>query len=549
MSKSMLNTGSLAVEDRADKRAGKYGLDNIGLINLNRVYWNLSIEALSEEIVSRSEGRQSKAGSIIIDNGDCRHLSINDKFIVRQAATENKIWWGEYNRPFSETAFNALYFRILAFLQKRDLFVQDCYAGSNPEQRFPIRIITEFASHSLFARNMFFQPESPDELSGFVPEFTIIDIPSFEATPHIDGTLSSSFMLHDFDKKLCLIGHSRSYAEIKNSVDAIMNFRLPQQNVLTLRSLVNTGEQGDSALFIGSESSGLTALTNYNNRNLIGESAHGWSDEGIFSLNAGCHTDLKSLSYDKTPLLLSNIDRSGTIFENVDPETDLETGRMSDNARAACPIQYISNQPSGSYALHPKNIFIVTCDAAGVLPPIARLTPEQAIYYFLSGYESKIDGADTETEKEPEAIFNPCFNAPLIINAPYILAKMLHDKIVRYKTHCWMINSGWSGGSFATGKRLDVSYCQEAISRALDGTLEKSQFHTDPVFGFEIPTKCGTIPEEILLPEKSSENTDDYQIRRKQLAMLFIGNFKIFSAAMPDEIIKAGPAISDQTPN
>ena len=339
MSKPMQKTVASPAQNQADKTRSVYGLENIGLINLNRVYWNLSTEALTEEIVLRSQGRQSKTGSIIIDSGDCRRLSINDKFIVREASTENKIWWGEYNRPFSEAAFNALYYRIQAFLQKRDLFVQDCYTGADPKYRLPIRIITEYASHSLFARNMFFQPESPEELRGFVPEFTIIDIPSFETTPHIDGTLSSSFILHDFNKKLCLIGNSSDCREIKNSVNAIMNFLLPQQNVLTLHSSANAGKNGGTALFIGSDLSGKTALAIDNNQNLIGDAAHGWTDDGIFSLNAGCYTDLKSIAYDNAHPVLSNINRSGTIFENIDPETDLGTGRIPGNARAAYSIQ------------------------------------------------------------------------------------------------------------------------------------------------------------------------------------------------------------------
>lgn len=533
-------------QDIAEAVKADYGLKNHGFTHLNQVYWNLPTEALYEEVVFRKEGFISFNGPVVVDTGKKTARSANDKFIVKEASTDDEIWWGEYNRPFGEAKFNAVWQRLLGYLQGRDLFVQDCYGGADPNYRLPVRIITELAWHSIFANDMLIKPKSHDEMRKFIPEFTIVSIPSFKASPEIDGTLSSTFILLNFDQKLCLIGNSGYGGEIKKSVFTILNFLLPLQNVLTMHCSANMGKEGDTALFFGLSGTGKTTLSADPKRGLIGDDEHGWSDEGIFNFEGGCYAKVIALSPTAEPQIYACTQKFGTILENVifDPITrqlDLDDDLLTENTRAAYPLHYIDNAVPDAMGGHPKDIIMLTCDASGVMPPIARLTPEQAMYYFISGYTSKVAGTEIGLGKEPEITFSACFGAPFMVHHPYKYAEMLKNKMLKHKAQCWLINTGWTGGPYGIGKRMSIHHTRTLLNAALDGSLNDVEYYRDPVFGFDIPKQCHDVPEEVLYPEQTWEDPAAYRDKRKQLALLFIENFKKFSDGTPPEIIQAGP--------
>ncbi len=523
-----------------------YSLSNHGLTNLNNVYWNLSTEALYEEIIFRSEGKITHMGPVTVDTGMHTARAANDKFIVKEATTEDKIWWGEYNRPFSIDKFNALYQRLQGFLQGRDLFVQDCYGGADPNYRLPVRIITEHAWHSLFARNMLIQPETHDEMRKFVPEFTVFSIPSFKAVPQIDGTASETFIVLNFDQRVCLIGNSGYGGEIKKSVFTVLNFLLPLEGVLPMHCSANVGKHGNSALFFGLSGTGKTTLSADPSRNLVGDDEHGWSDDGIFNFEGGCYAKVINLSPTAEPQIYACTRKFGTILENVVYDKvsrllDLDDELMTPNTRAAYPLHYIDNAVPEKRAGHPKNVIMLTCDASGVMPPIARLSPEQAMYHFISGYTSKVSGTEIDLGKEPEITFSACFGAPFMVHHPYHYAEMLKNKMEKYRASCWLVNTGWSGGPYGIGKRMSIQYTRTLLDAALEGRLLDAEYRTDPVFGFEVPLHCEGVPDKVLNPIDTWEDPDAYRDKYQQLAGLFIENFKKFAAGCTPEVIKAGP--------
>lgn len=534
-------------QSQATAVKSEYGLDNHGLTNLSTVYWNLPPEALYEEVIFRNEGRLTFQGALVVNTGKHTARSANDKFVVREATTDENVWWGEYNRPFSEDKFNGVLSRLRGFLQGRDLFVQDCYGGADPNYRLPVRIITEYAWHSLFAHSLFIKPATHDELRRFVPEFTIISIPSFKAEPQTDSTLSPTFILLNFDQKLCIIGNSGYAGEIKKSVFTILNYLLPLENVMTMHCSANSGKKGDTALFFGLSGTGKTTLSADPNRSLIGDDEHGWSDDGIFNFEGGCYAKVISLSPTAEPQIYACTRRFGTILENVvfDPITrmlDLDDSSMTENTRAGYPLEYIANAVPEKRGGHPKNIIMLTCDANGVLPPIARLTPEQAMYYFISGYTSKVAGTEIDLGKEPEITFSACFGAPFMVHHPYRYAEMLKNKMLKYGAQCWLVNTGWSGGQYGIGKRMSIQYTRTLLNAALDGKLDGVEFWADPVFHLQIPKKCEGVPEKVLNPEQTWEDPAAYRDKRKMLAALFVENFKKFADGCPPEILKAGPS-------
>lgn len=524
----------------------EYSLSNHGLTNLNNVYWNLPAEALYEEIIFRSEGKLTHMGPISVNTGKHTARAANDKFVVKEATTEDKIWWGEYNRPCNPDKFNAVFQRMQGFLQGRDLFVQDCYGGADPNYRLPVRIITEYAWHSLFARIMLIKPETNDEQRRFIPEFTIIACPSFNALPQIDGTNSETFILLNFDQKLCLIGNSGYGGEIKKAVFTMMNFLLPLQGVLTMHCSANVGPNNDSALFFGLSGTGKTTLSADPSRQLVGDDEHGWSDEGIFNFEGGCYAKVINLSPTAEPQIFACTQKFGTILENVvyDPVTrnlDLDDEVMTPNTRAAYPLHYIENAVPDKRAGHPKNIIMLTCDASGVIPPIARLTPEQAMYHFISGYTSKVSGTEIDLGKEPEITFSSCFGAPFMVHHPYYYAEMLSNKMKKHNSTCWLVNTGWSGGPYGIGKRMSIKYTRALLNAALEGKLSAAKFRKDPVFCFEVPLKCENVPDKVLNPIETWEDPDAYRDKYRQLASLFIENFKKYASGCSPEVIAAGP--------
>lgn len=534
-------------QGQAEAVKSRYGLENHGLTGLHTVYWNLPPEALYEEIIFRSEAKITHQGALVVNTGKHSARSANDKFIVREASTEGKIWWGEYNRPFSEEKFNLLFHRLRGYLQGRDLFVQDCYGGADPNYRLPVRIITEYAWHSLFAHSLLTKPETPEEIHSFVPEFTIMCIPSFKAEPQTDGTQSPTFILLNYGQKLCLIGNTGYAGEIKKSVFTLLNFLLPLQGIMTMHCSANIGKAGDTALFFGLSGTGKTSLSADPNRALIGDDEHGWSDDGVFNFENGCYAKVIRLSPTAEPQIYACTRRFGTILENVvfDPVSrmpNLDDSTLTENTRAGYPLSYIDNAVANKMGGHPKNIFMLTCDANGVMPPIARLTPEQAMYYFISGYTSKVSGTEVGLSKEPEATFSTCFGAPFMVHHPYKYAEMLRGKMTRFGAQCWLVNTGWSGGPYGVGKRMSIAYTRTLLNAALEGKLNNVEYLVDPVFQLAMPKHCEGVPEKVLNPEQTWGDPAAYRDKRKMLAALFSENIKKYADGCPPEIIKAGPA-------
>jgi phosphoenolpyruvate carboxykinase (ATP) len=535
-------------ESQADATKCDFGLENIGLINLRKVYWNLPTEVLYEEIIFRGEAQLSQLGPIIVNTGKHTARAANDKFIVREASTENNIWWGEYNRPYSTQKFDELYGRLQGFLQGRDLFVQDCYGGADENYRLPVRIITELAWHSLFARNMFIKPKTNEEYRRHVPEFTVICVPSFKAFPQIDSTPTSTFIVINFDQRLCIIGNTGYGGEIKKSVFTLLNYLLPLQGIMTMHCSANIGKTGDTALFFGLSGTGKTTLSADPNRGLIGDDEHGWSGEGVFNFEDGCYAKVIGLSSSAEPEIYACTKRFGTILENVvyDNVTriiDLDDDTLTENTRASYPLDYITNAIPAKTGGHPRNIILLTCDASGVMPPIARLTPDQAIYHFISGYTAKVGGTEIGLGEEPEITFSACFGAPFMVLPPAFYADLLKKKILHYNVNCWLVNTGWVGGPYGVGKRISIRYTRDLLNSALNGELMDVEYYTDPVFGFQVPKHCPGIPDSVLYPSSSWPDEDAYMKRYRSLGARFIDNFKKFADSCPKEVVNAGPII------
>ena len=535
-------------ESEASALKGDYGLDNHGISNLRKVYWNLTTEALYEEIVFRQEAKISHLGPIVANTGKHTARSANDKYVVKEASTEQNIWWGEYNRPFSTDKFNGLVNRMQGFLQGRDVFVQDCYACADPNYKMPIRIVTELAWHSMFARNMFILPQTAEEYRRHVPEFTVLALPGFKGIQTIDGTATETLIVLNFEQKLCIIGNTAYAGEIKKSVFTILNYLLPLQGVMPMHSSANVGTKNDSAIFFGLSGTGKTTLSADPKRGLIGDDEHGWSDDGVFNIEGGCYAKVIRLSSSAEPQIYETTRRFGTILENVvfDPITrkiDLDDESITENTRASYPLDYIGNAIPEKMAGHPKNIVFLTCDASGVLPPIAKLSPEQSMYQFISGYTSKIAGTEVGLGKEPEMTFSTCFGAPFMVHQPSFYAELLKRKILKYGVNCWLLNTGWIGGPFGIGKRISIKYTRSLLNAALDGSLLNVKYRKDNVFSFDVPLSCPDIPEGILNPADSWPNKKAHEEKYKSLASRFIDNFKKFEANCPPEVVKAGPKV------
>jgi phosphoenolpyruvate carboxykinase (ATP) len=540
----------LDIKTPAQKQAlalrSDYGLDNHGLQNLNQVYWNLGIEPLYEEIIFRREAMIARSGPIIVNTGKHTARSANDKFVVREDTTGDKVWWSEYNRPFHPDKFNETHDRLLGFAQGRDLFVQDCYAGADPNYRLPVRIITEYAWHSLFARTMLIPCTSKEEYQRFVPEFTVICIPSFKSFPQVDVTPGNTFILLNFDQKLCIIGNTAYAGEIKKSVFTIMNFLLPENGVLSMHCSANLGKDGNTALFFGLSGTGKTTLSADPNRGLIGDDEHGWSDDGIFNIENGCYAKVISLSPTAEPQIYACTQKFGSVLENVifDPVTrhiDLDDETITENTRASYPLTFIDNAVPSKMGGHPKNIIMLTCDASGVMPPIARLTVEQAQYHFISGYTAKIAGTEVGLSEEPEITFSTCFGAPFMVHPPYKYAELLKLKTLKYGVDCWLVNTGWVGGKYGVGKRISIKHTRNLLNAALDSKLKNVEYYKDPVFGFQVPKTCPEVPEDVLYPSRAWTDKTAYDSAYRDLAARFIENFKKFEAGCPPEVCAAGP--------
>jgi phosphoenolpyruvate carboxykinase (ATP) len=527
-----------------------FGLENHGLQNLGNVYWNLPTPALYEEVAFRREGRVVLGGALVVSTGKHTGRAAGDKFVVREPSTEEHVWWGQYNRPFSPDKFEALFARLQGYLQGRDLFVQDCYAGADLEFRMPVRILTEYAWHSLFARNMFILPRSNEEYRRHVPDFTVIAVPGFKGIPQIDATATNTFIVLNFDQRLCIIGNTAYAGEIKKSIFTVLNYLLPLQGVMPMHCSANIGPQGDAALFFGLSGTGKTTLSADPGRALVGDDEHGWSDRGVFNFEGGCYAKVIQLSPAAEPQIYACTRRFGTILENVTVEPvlrtiDLDDESVTENTRASYPLEFIDNAKPDGLGGHPKNIILLTCDANGVMPPIARLTPDQALYQFISGYTSKLAGTEAGLGAEPEMTFSACFGGPFMVHHPYKYAELLKLKMLRYGATCWLVNTGWVGGPYGVGKRISIRYTRALLNAALSGELAKVEYRTDPIFGFEIPKSCPEVPDKVLNPAESWPDPEAWLVRYKQLAGRFVDNFKKFEAGCTPEVIAAGPKVKE----
>jgi phosphoenolpyruvate carboxykinase (ATP) len=504
---------------------------------------NLPQALLVEHALRRAEGELSHQGALVFRTGKYTGRSPKDKFIVRDAFTESIIDWGSVNQPFEPQAFDALHERVLEHLRSRDTWVVDAYGGTDPTHRLPIRVVCERAYHALFARQLFVNP-TPEEFASHEPEFTILAAPEFKADPARDQTRSEVFILLNFARRLILIGGTLYAGEIKKSVFSLLNTLLPLKNVLPMHCSANVGDSGDVALFFGLSGTGKTTLSADPGRRLIGDDEHGWSDAGVFNFEGGCYAKCIRLNRLNEPEIYEAI-QFGTVLENVilDPSSrvpDFANATLTENTRAAYPIEFIPNHVPGGQGGHPRHLVFLTCDAFGVLPPVSRLRPEQAMYHFLSGYTAKIAGTERGLGNEPEAVFSTCFGAPFMTLPPRRYADLLGTKLRRHRTDAWLLNTGWTGGAFGAGKRISLPHTRTLVDAIMSGALENVSFRTDPIFGLDYPETCPGVPSEILDPRNAWRDPAAYDAQAHELARRFRENFVRF-AEVDAAIRAAGP--------
>jgi phosphoenolpyruvate carboxykinase (ATP) len=519
-----------------------------GLKNLGSIFTDLPTAALYEEAVRRREGWAAHRGPLVVRTGQYTGRSANDKFIVREESSEDKIWWGKNNKPMDPEGFGQLRIRLQAYLQGRDVFVQNCYVGADPRYRLRLRVITETAWHNMFARNVFLRELDRSVLAGFEPEFRVLHCPNFHANPEMDHTNSEAFILINFGRGVAIIGGTSYAGEIKKSVFTVMNYFLPQRGVLSMHCSANQGPDGDTALFFGLSGTGKTTLSSTSDRALIGDDEHGWSEHGIFNLEGGCYAKVIRLSREDEPEIYEMTERFGTILENVAQDRvtrrlDLDDDSLTENTRAAYPVTRLSNIVPDGMGAHPRNVIMLTADAFGVLPPIARLTPAQAMYHFISGYTAKVAGTERGVT-EPSATFSTLFGAPFMPLHPTVYADLFGKRLAQHGSNCWLINTGWTGGPYGVGERIKIAYSRAVIRAALSGALEGVAHKTDPVFGFEVPQQCPEVPEDVLQPRKTWKDPQAYDETARKLAGLFNDNFKEFVDRAPSEVREAGPKTS-----
>jgi phosphoenolpyruvate carboxykinase (ATP) len=533
--------------DQAEKpvaaRTPRFDLAAQGMRHFGAVHWNLTAPHLYEYAVQRREGELGLGGSFVVNTGRHTGRSPRDKYIVNEPGTKDTVWWGAINQPIDPARFESLQHRMLAYLQGRELFVQDLYAGADPEYRLPVRVISDGAWHSLFSRNMFIRPPET-ELEGFKPAFTILHAPEFLAIPEIDGIRSETFILVNFATGFVLIGGTRYAGEIKKSVFGYLNFVLPTRDVLPMHCSANVGPKGDCAIFFGLSGTGKTTLSADHSRTLIGDDEHGWSPRGIFNFEGGCYAKVINLSPTAEPEIYDTITRFGTVLENVvlDPVSrmpDVDDASLTENTRACYPLDFIPNADPLGTAPHPKNVVMLTCDAFGVMPPIAKLSAEQAMYHFLSGYTAQVAGTEVGLGKEPKAVFSTCFGAPFMPRHPAEYAKMLGERIARFGAECWLVNTGWSGGAYGVGKRMAIAHTRALLRAALDGTLAGAPMRQDPNFGFLVPESCADLPANVLDPRGTWSDKRAYDEIARNLRGNFENNFREYEPFVGSEVKRA----------
>ncbi|SFE95208.1 phosphoenolpyruvate carboxykinase (ATP) [Alteribacillus iranensis] len=515
------------------------------LIHGENVLNDLPLSKLIEKSLTRKEGMLTSQGALSVETGKYTGRSPKDKYIVDEESVRDDINWGSVNQPISKDIFSSLYKKVIDYLKdKNELFVTRGYAGADPAYRLPIKVVNEYAWHNVFARQLFIRA-TEEELKDHNAEFSIVYAPDFKADPEVDGTKSETFIITSFEERIVLIGGTEYAGEIKKSVFSVMNYLLPKKGVLSMHCSANVGEEGDTALFFGLSGTGKTTLSADPNRHLIGDDEHGWSNNGVFNIEGGCYAKCVNLSYEKEPQIWNAI-RFGTVLENVyvDEKTgkpDYNNTELTENTRAAYPIENIPNTLSPSMAGHPSTIIFLTADAFGVLPPISKLTKEQAMYHFLSGYTSKLAGTERGIT-EPEATFSTCFGSPFLPLDASVYAEMLGEKILEHDVNVFLVNTGWSGGPYGVGSRMKLPYTRAMIQAALLGELDGVQTTKDPFFGLYIPTQCPGVPDEVLQPKQTWNDPKAYDKKAKELAAKFQENFTKFEN-VSQEIKNAGPKV------
>ena len=526
-------------------RVPTQGLDAQGIATAAKLYWNLETAALVEHAIARGEGHLAADGPLVVATGRHTGRSAQDKFIVRDAETESTVWWGKTNKAMSPEGFAALKADFLAALGEQDtLFVQDLFGGSQPANRVNVRVITKLAWHSLFIRTMLVRPAA-HELAGFEAEYTIIDLPSFRADPERHGCRSETVIAVNFSEKLILIGGTQYAGEMKKSVFGLLNYLLPVKGIMPMHCSANIGPEGGSAVFFGLSGTGKTTLSADASRTLIGDDEHGWSDDAVFNFEGGCYAKMIRLSAEAEPEIYATTKRFGTVLENVvmDPETrilDLDDNSLAENSRGAYPIDFIPNASAANMGPVPRNIVMLTADAFGVLPPIAKLTPDQAMYHFLSGYTAKVAGTEIGVT-EPEATFSTCFGAPFMPRHPSVYGNLLKERIAKGGVDCWLVNTGWTGGKYGVGNRMPIKATRALLNAALDGSLNDAEFRTDPNFGFQVPVAVPGVDSAILDPRETWANKAEYDAMAAKLVDLFVENFAQFADHVDEGVRQSAP--------
>ena len=519
----------------------KQGIDT-GTADL---HWNMTTSPLVETSLQRGEGRLAKDGPLVVETGMHTGRSAKDKFIVRDSETENTVWWGKVNASMTPEHFAALKEDFLSEVAKKDtLFVQDLFGGSQPDHRVHVRVINELAWHNLFIRTLLCRPEE-DELAGFEPEFTIIDLPTFQADPERHGTRSGTVVAVNLSEKLILIGGTKYAGEMKKSVFGILNYKLPANGIMPMHCSANISAEGDTAIFFGLSGTGKTTLSADASRTLIGDDEHGWSDTAVFNFEGGCYAKMIRLSEEAEPEIYATTRRFGTVLENVvmDEETrelDFDDSTLAENSRGAYPIEFIPNSSEENLGPVPTNVIMLTADAFGVLPPISRLTPDQAMYHFLSGYTAKVAGTEIGVT-EPEATFSTCFGAPFMPRHPSVYGNLLKSRIAKGGVKCWLVNTGWTGGKYGEGNRMPIKATRALLNAALDGSLNNAEFRVDANFGFDVPISVEGVDDAILDPRSTWADPEAYDAMAAKLVGLFIENFAEFEEHVDQGVIEAAP--------
>ncbi|MFU8811360.1 MAG: phosphoenolpyruvate carboxykinase (ATP) [Balneolaceae bacterium] len=520
------------------------GLDYLGFEKTPaNVFWNLTPPELYEHALSRNEAVLTDKMALRVLTGKYTGRSPQDRFIVEEESSKEKIDWGTINQPVSEDVFDNLHQKVVGYLQDKELYVKDLYAGADPDYRLNVRVVSEAAYHALFAHNMFIRP-SDDELRSHQPEFTVLAAPKFQADPETDGTRSSTFILCNLKKRIILIGGTLYSGEVKKGIFAVMNYLLPQKDVMAMHCSANMDRDGDTAVFFGLSGTGKTTLSADADKILIGDDEHGWSENGIFNFEGGCYAKTIDLTKEQEPEIYQTTQMPGTILENVvlndKREPDFSDSSLTQNTRCSYPIDFIPNASDNGIGNHPKNIIFLTADAFAILPPISRLTPEQAMYYFISGYTAKVAGTERGVT-EPEATFSACFGAPFMPLHPTVYAELLMDKIEKHNSNVWLVNTGWTGGEYGTGHRIKLKYTRQMLSEAIAGNLDDADYEQEPFFGLHIPRHIEGVPDKLLRPRATWPDPEAYDRRAKKLSDMFRENFRRFEKQASEELIAAGP--------